>query len=314
MVSTPPVPPDGRADDLDPTGIRALLSVLPDPGPMPADLVDRINASIAAEQPGREDPHRRPPPAAALGLAAPRAAAAAAPSSPSASRRCSPAPARATWWPRSGRQATRPTAPAGPRPASRAASDSGAGRRHSARPTPAPAAQRVAAGVGDVALVASGTAYTVAGLATQARAAPRSDARTTRPPGTQALGRGQPTTAPGCAAASPPLGVRPRCRVRGRRRDPRRRPRGDRRRQQRHRTDRVCRVARLRRRPPRRAGRPAPRALSARARGPRVDRRRPARRGRRAVAGTSRPYDRLQITGTVCSGAPPSRPQGAVTA
>ena len=57
MVSTPPVPP-GRPDpdDLepDPTGIRALLGGLPDPGPMPADLIGRINASIAAEQTARE--------------------------------------------------------------------------------------------------------------------------------------------------------------------------------------------------------------------------------------------------------------------
>jgi hypothetical protein len=59
VVSTPPVPPGRRdPDDLepDPTGIRALLGALPDPGPMPPDLVDRINASIAAEQSAREDP------------------------------------------------------------------------------------------------------------------------------------------------------------------------------------------------------------------------------------------------------------------
>src|SRR5689334_19634185 len=70
VVSTPPVPPadpgdpvpDGlhgdarRSEDVehDPTGIRALLSALPDPGPMPADLVARINASIAQEQSARE--------------------------------------------------------------------------------------------------------------------------------------------------------------------------------------------------------------------------------------------------------------------
>jgi hypothetical protein len=55
VVSTPPVPPRGPEDrDADdPTGIRALLSGLGDPGPMPADLVDRINASIAAEQAAR---------------------------------------------------------------------------------------------------------------------------------------------------------------------------------------------------------------------------------------------------------------------
>lgn len=34
-------------DDTDPTGMRALLRGLPDPGPMPDDLVDRIQASLA---------------------------------------------------------------------------------------------------------------------------------------------------------------------------------------------------------------------------------------------------------------------------
>ena len=34
-------------DDTDPTGMRALLRGLPDPGPMPDDLVDRIHASLA---------------------------------------------------------------------------------------------------------------------------------------------------------------------------------------------------------------------------------------------------------------------------
>ena len=47
---TPPGPPD---PDDDPTGMRALLSSLPDPGPMPDDLVARITASLAAEQGGR---------------------------------------------------------------------------------------------------------------------------------------------------------------------------------------------------------------------------------------------------------------------
>lgn len=53
MVSNPPVPPHGPDDRDDPTGIRALLGAMPDPGPMPADLVARINASIAAEQSAR---------------------------------------------------------------------------------------------------------------------------------------------------------------------------------------------------------------------------------------------------------------------
>jgi hypothetical protein len=52
VVSVPPVPSRGP-DDLDPTGIRALLGAMPDPGPMPADLVQRIQASIAAEQAAR---------------------------------------------------------------------------------------------------------------------------------------------------------------------------------------------------------------------------------------------------------------------
>ncbi|WP_460934765.1 hypothetical protein [Phycicoccus ginsengisoli] len=60
-MSTPPVPPDRdarhdrRDPDPDPTGIRALLGSLPDPGPMPEDLVARIHASIAAEQAARTD-------------------------------------------------------------------------------------------------------------------------------------------------------------------------------------------------------------------------------------------------------------------
>jgi hypothetical protein len=36
--------------DDDPTGVHALLSSLPEPDPMPQHLVDRINASLAAEQ------------------------------------------------------------------------------------------------------------------------------------------------------------------------------------------------------------------------------------------------------------------------
>lgn len=59
MVSTPPTPPRRPdPDDLepDPTGIRDLLASLPDPGPMPADLVGRITASLAAEQVARSAP------------------------------------------------------------------------------------------------------------------------------------------------------------------------------------------------------------------------------------------------------------------
>jgi hypothetical protein len=50
-VSRPhlPVEPASSPDD-DPTGVRALLSGLPEPDPMPAYLVERINASLSAEQ------------------------------------------------------------------------------------------------------------------------------------------------------------------------------------------------------------------------------------------------------------------------
>lgn len=50
-VSKPhsPLGPEPSRED-DPTGVRALLSSLPQPDPMPEHLVERINASLAAEQ------------------------------------------------------------------------------------------------------------------------------------------------------------------------------------------------------------------------------------------------------------------------
>jgi len=48
-VVTPRNPVASSPDD-DPTGVRALLSALPEPEPMPAYLVERISASLAAEQ------------------------------------------------------------------------------------------------------------------------------------------------------------------------------------------------------------------------------------------------------------------------
>lgn len=50
--------PDNSAEispDDDQTGVRALLSALPEPDPMPAYLVERISASLAAEQAKRAD-------------------------------------------------------------------------------------------------------------------------------------------------------------------------------------------------------------------------------------------------------------------
>ncbi|MCK0113487.1 hypothetical protein MWU75_15170 [Ornithinimicrobium sp. F0845] len=38
------------SDDMDPTGVRAMLANLPDPGPMPEDLVARISQSLELEQ------------------------------------------------------------------------------------------------------------------------------------------------------------------------------------------------------------------------------------------------------------------------
>ncbi|WP_299444910.1 hypothetical protein [uncultured Phycicoccus sp.] len=40
---------DTDPTELDPTGMRALLGSLPDPAPMPADLVERIEAALAEE-------------------------------------------------------------------------------------------------------------------------------------------------------------------------------------------------------------------------------------------------------------------------
>lgn len=49
-----PTPPAGDPDELDPTGVRELLAGLPDPGPMPADLVRRIEARLEVERAHRD--------------------------------------------------------------------------------------------------------------------------------------------------------------------------------------------------------------------------------------------------------------------
>jgi hypothetical protein len=65
-VTTPGIPHHDSDDD--PTGIRHLLSSLPDPGPMPEELVERISASLREEQRRRESRYHDlvagPPPAA----------------------------------------------------------------------------------------------------------------------------------------------------------------------------------------------------------------------------------------------------------
>lgn len=49
-------PPDDFEND--PTGMRDLLRSLPDPGPMPQDVSDRITAALAEEHAGRADDDR----------------------------------------------------------------------------------------------------------------------------------------------------------------------------------------------------------------------------------------------------------------
>lgn len=49
-----PAPPDRDPDEPDTTGIRELLAGLPDPGPMPDDLVARIEARLAQERSAQE--------------------------------------------------------------------------------------------------------------------------------------------------------------------------------------------------------------------------------------------------------------------
>lgn len=52
-----PVPGPDDADEVDPTGIRDLLRALPDPGPMPDDLVRRIETRLAVELAHRSPSH-----------------------------------------------------------------------------------------------------------------------------------------------------------------------------------------------------------------------------------------------------------------
>lgn len=193
MVSTPPVPPAdsgvpphggstprgpggpgaGHPDDADhdPTGIRALLSALPDPGPMPDDLVARITASIAQEQSAREGgavvPLRRrswgwqhlgaaAAAAVVLAVGIPALLTGTGPGDVMASLKgTSSADSASSAEDTNGAYADSGGAPAAP----------------GSTPSPQPSTlgdKRVRSSVGDVALAATGTAYTTAGLATQA--------------------------------------------------------------------------------------------------------------------------------------------------
>jgi hypothetical protein len=172
VVSTPPVPPaDKGAPEHDPTGIRDLLSSLPDPGPMPADLVARINASIAAEQSAREDPTVVPLRPRRwgwqhVGVAA-AAAAVLAIGLPALLTGTGPGDLLASFG--GGQSADSASG------ASVESRGDAAGAPAAPSATVAPQSQpsssgdhRVAGSVGQVALTATGTAYTASGLATQA--------------------------------------------------------------------------------------------------------------------------------------------------
>lgn len=56
-MSTPPKGVPTGNDDSDPTGMRVVLSSLPEPGPMPEDLASRICASLEREQVRRTQDH-----------------------------------------------------------------------------------------------------------------------------------------------------------------------------------------------------------------------------------------------------------------
>jgi hypothetical protein len=198
VVSTPPVPPadsgvpshgvtpqpprEGadRHDEAehDPTGIRALLSALPDPGPMPVDLVARISASIAQEQSAREGgavvPLRRrswgwqhlgaaAAAAVVLAVGLPALLTGTGPGDVMASLKGSSSADSAGSAASAERNSDAP-ADAGSEPGVTAGGNTVAPRSQ----PPAATDQRVPGAVSQVALVASGTAYTTSGLATQA--------------------------------------------------------------------------------------------------------------------------------------------------
>ncbi|MEO6412340.1 MAG: hypothetical protein ABIO48_07100 [Pedococcus sp.] len=173
-MSTPPAPPaDKGVPEHDPTGIRALLSSLPDPGPMPADLVSRINATIAAEQSAREGATVIPLRPRRWGWQHVGVAAAAAAvlgiGLPALITGTGPGDLMASF---SGGGAADS---AGSAASVESHDDSGstAGEAPGQAPRTQPATGgdiRVSSSLGAVSLGASGTAYTAASLATQARA------------------------------------------------------------------------------------------------------------------------------------------------
>lgn len=208
MVSTPTTP--DRPEDLDdPTGVRALLAGLPDPGPMPDHLVARINASIAAEQEARAgsavvslDTRRRP--WRRLGLAA-AAAAVAAVAVPALLTGSGPGGMLASLsGSSSGSAASSSAAGTTQESAARAAQDSTGGAGGGAAASPdrpqRPPAGTAAAPGGAVSVHASHAAYTSTGFAAQAAAFAAHPGATLAPMAAES---------PSVGPAGTPLGLQP---------------------------------------------------------------------------------------------------------
>lgn len=197
---TSPRPPAEESPDVDPTGMRALLSSLPDPGPMPADLVERITASLEqqAEQghssgalhgAGVVPLHRRHPWRAAF-LAAASAAAVLLVAVPLATGRA-PGNLSALF--------------GGASSVAGSAADSGSMERAGRS-----AQGSSGAAVGAVSVRMTGTAYTRAGLAGQARALLASTAPLLHPTAAaQPAPIGPMSTPAGVRACADVLGIAP---------------------------------------------------------------------------------------------------------
>jgi hypothetical protein len=211
VVSVPPVPPRGP-DDLDPTGIRALLSAMPDPGPMPADLVQRIQASIAAEQAARAGGVRPEATVVPLHAGSEHAgrrqrwqrfvlvAAAAAVAAVAVPALLSGSPS--TWLTSLSAGTSQGSSASSMnelRSTASINSSSGAVRSDTgnAPGVPIPGASPLA--VARVTIYASGTAYTAAGFARQAEMFVTHQLAPVAPPGSKAPGLGQAATATGLA-------------------------------------------------------------------------------------------------------------------
>lgn len=199
---TTPRPPAEESPDVDPTGMRALLSSLPDPGPMPVDLVERITAALeqqAEKGHGAGAPHgagvvplhRRHPWRTAF-LAAASAAAVLLVAIPLAT---GTAPGNLSALFGRGRSVAGSAADSG--------SVEGAGQ-------PAPAQGSSGAPVGAVTVRATGTAYTRARLASQARVLLASTAPLLSPtPAAEPAPLGAIGTPAGARACAGALGIAP---------------------------------------------------------------------------------------------------------